>query len=108
MMKITTEILARYVEDTLPKEQKSKVQQYLATHPKAMEAVLRMMDDDYDLIPQGKSLPIAIGRPVVNNNLCLTAAAFAMPINTTTSKPSFGHKKNDFCAKIDELIDSLL
>lgn len=106
-MKITTEILARYVEGLLSDEQRQEVQQYLTSHPQAMEAVLRMMDEDYDLIPQANVLDTAVGCPVVMNNLSKTSAAFAMPVKPLPSRSSRSCRKHDFCANMDELINSL-
>lgn len=106
-MKITTEIIAQYVEGTLTDEQQQEVQKYLASHPQAMEAVLCMMDEDYDLIPQANVLDTAVGCPVVMNNLSKTSAAFAMPVNPRQANSSRSCRKHNFCVNMDELIESL-
>ena len=43
-MIITDEILAAYVDGTLPQNQVEDVRQYLAAHPQEMEQVLKLMD----------------------------------------------------------------
>lgn len=44
-MIITDEILAAYVDGTLPLNQVEEVRQYLATHPQEMEQVVKLMDN---------------------------------------------------------------
>ena len=44
-MIITDEILAAYVDGTLPQSQMEEVRQYLATHPQEMEQVVKLMDN---------------------------------------------------------------
>ena len=44
-MVINDEILAAYVDGTLPQDQVEEVRQYLASHPQELEQVVRMMDD---------------------------------------------------------------
>lgn len=43
-MVINDEILAAYVDGTLPQNQVEDVRQYLAAHPQEMEQVLKLMD----------------------------------------------------------------
>ena len=44
-MDITDEILAAYVDGTLPEEQRDEVRQYIASHPQELEQIVRMMDN---------------------------------------------------------------
>ena len=44
-MAITDEILAAYIDGTLPQNQVEEVRQYLASNPQEMEQMVRAMDD---------------------------------------------------------------
>jgi hypothetical protein len=43
-MIITDEILAAYIDRTLPQNQVEEVRQYLASHPQEMEMMVKLMD----------------------------------------------------------------
>lgn len=43
-MVINDEILAAYVDGTLPQDQVEEVRQYLASHPQELEQLVRVMD----------------------------------------------------------------
>lgn len=43
-MMITDEILAAYIDRTLPANQSEEVRKYLATHPQELEQMVKLMD----------------------------------------------------------------
>ena len=47
-MKLSDELIARYVEGETTLEERREVRQYLCSHPEEMENILFLMDDDVD------------------------------------------------------------
>lgn len=76
-MVITDEILAAYVDGTLPSEQLHEVRQYLSTHPKEMEQVVKMMDTyPRETKEKGASVTNALLGGVACGALATSGAAF--------------------------------
>lgn len=54
-MKITDELLASYAEGNVSLQERKAVRQYLMDNPDRLESVLMMMDDNYEITPDGGS-----------------------------------------------------
>lgn len=69
-MMITDEILAAYIDGTLPTNQSEEVRKYLATHPQELEQMVKLMDafpydpEDNDL-NKGDSMLYDLKKPSI-------------------------------------------
>lgn len=104
-MVITDEILAAYVDGTLPQEQVEEVRQYLATHPQEMEDMVKLMDNfpretEEDTIALDGSVCDMCASP-----LTFSAAAFVAKklLPTAASKV----RKANIQANLSNLLDEI-
>lgn len=118
-MEITNDILAAYVEGHVSDEERKAVRQYLVENPSAMEDVLVMLDEDFELEPSVESdeakqemlasTPIDDGaKKALGTSLCYSAAAFA-PMHTPKLHhvDSPGHVDNGIQKRMDDLLSEM-
>lgn len=118
-MEITNDILAAYVEGHVSDDERNAVREYIVENPSAMEDVLIMLDDDFELepsleryAPQQESTffsPLDNGaRKTSDTSLCYSAAAFA-PIQTPKLHDieSSGHVDNGIQERMDDLLSEI-
>lgn len=121
-MKITDEILAAYVDGTLPVDQMDEVRLYVASHPEELEQLVKLMDkypqeadDDQtlqaDSMPAGATLGAAgcaaIGAGMVGASLLASSgAAFVERMLCKRQQPRLC--KVDIQANITNLLDEIM
>lgn len=59
-MEITNELLSAYAEGNVSLKERIAVRQFLTEHPKELESVLIMMDDDYDITLDNDDLDLSL------------------------------------------------
>ena len=96
-MVITDEILAAYVDGTLPQEQVEEVRQYLATHPQEMEDMVKLMDKNPIIMRESKK------KSLVNVSIRrANAASFIAPPTEKRTK-----RNSNIMNNIDSLFDQI-
>lgn len=104
-MAINDEILAAYVDGTLPQNQVEEVRQYLATHPQEMEQVVKMMDNFPRETDEEK---MAIGSMVCGicaSPLAASGAAFVAKHILPTAAPKI--RKANIQANLSNLLNEI-
>lgn len=119
-MEITDEILAAYVDGTLPAEQKDEVRQYVASHPEELEQLVKMMDRypqeadvDSEIMAEealsgalaGAALG-AVGGMAGASLLASSGAAFVERMLCKRQQPRL--RKVDIQANITNLLDEIM
>ena len=106
-MVINDEILAAYVDGTLPPDQTEEVRLYIATHPQEMEQIVKIMDtfpretkDEEDGMFQATLCNLQ------NSNIASSGAAFVVK----NSSPTTRHKirKADIHANLTHLLNEII
>ena len=106
-MIITDEILAAYIDRTLPQNQVEEVRQYLASHPQEMEQMVRAMDAfPRETNEEEDNLSQATLSDLKNSNIATSGAAFAAKFITPTACPQIHHA--DIQANLTHLLNELL
>lgn len=85
LMKLSDELIARYVEGKTTLEERREVRRYLCLHPEEMENILFLMDDDVDDYLNEWSAEddgLHDGSETSFSDISLSAAAFAPGQNT--------------------------
>ncbi|MBR4562842.1 MAG: hypothetical protein IKO26_00100 [Paludibacteraceae bacterium] len=103
-MEITDEILAAYVDGTLPEEQLPEVRSYLSTHPDELEQVFQLMDCSLGDYETDDTVLAKVTDSV--SMLNFSAAAFsALPVTV----PTITHKrpKVNILQSLRELLDEI-
>jgi len=98
-MIITDEILAAYVDGTLPQSHVEAVRQYLATHPQEMETVVRLMDRD----------PVSLPKSTKRKQQAMPKSerSFACYASPMAKKDAPTRKKRTIMDNIDSLFDQI-
>lgn len=104
-MIIADEILAAYIDGTLPQNQVEKVRQYLASHPQEMEQMVRAMDDFPRESEEEDNLSQATLCNLKNSNIASSGAAFVVK----SVRPITNHKirKTNIQANLTHLLNEL-
>lgn len=76
-MVINDEILAAYVDGTLPQDQVEEVRQYLASHPQELEQLVRVMDDYPREVGEEKRYDSVSS--IAHSGIAISGAAFVVP-----------------------------
>lgn len=106
-MVINDEILAAYVDGTLPQDQVEEVRQYLASHPQELEQLVRVMDDyPRETKDEEDNLSQATLSDLKNSNIATSGAAFAAKFITPTACPQIHHA--DIQANLTHLLNELI
>ena len=105
-MIITDEILAAYIDGTLPQNQVEEVRQYLASHPQEMEQMVRAMDE---FPRESEEESTAMGDTVCSmyaSPLAASGAAFAAKHISNASAPQI--RKTNIQANLTHLLNELI
>lgn len=104
-MKITNEILAAYIDGTLPQNQVKDVRHFIATHPQELEQMVRAMDD----FPRGaKEETIGIGDTVCGMSSSPLAASGAAFVAKHISKaPTPQIRQTNIQANLSNLLNEI-
>lgn len=112
-MNISNELLAAYSAGNVTNEERNAVRQYLAGNPRDLETVMMMMDDDYELEPDGtdENEFLVDGQHGAESfhDIALSAAAFAPQmscLNHNSVSRTTGDR-NSFNQQLDELLDDI-
>jgi len=123
-MKITDEILAAYVDGTLPAEQTDEVRLYVASHPEELEQLVKLMDrypqeTNANQPPQSNAMGYgaavgavggvasgAMGGMIAGSLLASSGAAFIGRTLRKTHQPQA--REVDIQANITNLLDEIL
>ena len=114
-MDITDEILAAYVDGTLPDECRDEVRQYIAVHPEELEQVVKMMDNyPTDVSEEEPTFNVGIGSVAgavacggIGATIASSGAAFVSGLKHHKSRHAKIRKTN-IQANITNLLNELL
>lgn len=104
-MAINDEILAAYIDGTLPQNQLEDVRQYLASHPQEMEQMVKVMDD---FPREAEEATAAIGDSVCGmcaSPLAASGAAFIAKHILPTAAPKI--RKANIQANLSNLLNEI-
>ena len=105
-MIITDEILAAYIDGTLPQNQVVEVRQYLASHPQKMEQMVRAMDAFPREAEEDYSISQAALCNLKNSNIATSGAAFV--VKSVRTKANHPIRKTNIQANLTHLLSELL
>lgn len=105
-MIITDEILAAYIDGTLPQNQVEEVRQYLASHPQKMEQMVRAMDAFPREAEEDYSISQAALCNLKNSNIASSGAAFV--VKSVKSKTNHPIRKTNIQANLTHLLSELI